>query len=93
MPRRGKGEGGIYRRKDGRWSATINLGYRNGKRWRKTFYGATRTEVRERLKTELKVLHDGLPVTPERLTVGNFLDEWLGESVKPNLRARTYEGC
>lgn len=39
----------IYRRKDGRWAADIALGYENGKRYRKTIYGATRQEVSEKL--------------------------------------------
>ncbi len=33
--RRGHGDGGIRRRADGRWEATIDLGWVNGKRARK----------------------------------------------------------
>ncbi len=92
MAKRGQNEGSIYKRRDGRWVATINLGYRNGKRWRKSFYGSTRREVQERLATALKAQQDGLPVTPERQTVANYLNEWLVECVKPSVRPRTYEG-
>lgn len=92
MAKRGQNEGSIFKRRDGRWVASLNLGYRGNKRWRKSFYGKTRGEVQERLKTELKAQQDGLPVTPERLTVAQIVDDWLEECVKPNLRARTYEG-
>jgi hypothetical protein len=42
-PRRGRGEGSVYQRKDGRWSASLYL--ENGKR--KTVYGKTRKEAYE----------------------------------------------
>jgi integrase len=45
MSRRGRGEGSIYRRQDGRWAAAISLGWSGGRRRRKTFYGQTRAEV------------------------------------------------
>ena len=51
--KRGQNEGSIFKRKDGRWVAILNLGYKNGHRQRKSFYGETRKEVQEKLlKTE-----------------------------------------
>ncbi len=47
--RRGHGEGSIYKRNDGRWTATLSLG--DGKR--KSFYGKTRREVKEKLDAAL----------------------------------------
>jgi len=47
--RRGQNEGSIYKRKDGRWTACLNLGYQNGKLKRKYFYGETRAEVQKAL--------------------------------------------
>lgn len=40
MAKRANGEGSIYRRKDGRWSCTVSLGYDEltGKRRRKDLY-------------------------------------------------------
>jgi integrase len=92
MARRGQNEGSIYRRNDGRWAAAISLGYRNGRRYRKAFYGKTRKEVQERLTAALRSHEQGLAVAPERQTVRQFLEAWLEESAKPNLRPRTYEG-
>lgn len=78
MARRGRGEGSIFRRKDGRWAAEVSLGFgSDGKRRRVTVYGRTKTEVREKL---LKLQQDalqGLPVKPERLTVQQHVEDWL----------------
>jgi integrase len=41
MSKRGANEGTIYKRADGRWAASINLGWQDGKRKRKTFYAKT----------------------------------------------------
>jgi hypothetical protein len=48
--RRGHGEGSVYKREDGVWCASIDLGVVNGKRRRKMVYGQTRKEVVEKLK-------------------------------------------
>ena len=69
MTRRGHHEGSIYKRSDGRWAATVTLGYENGKRKRKTFYGETRKEVQEQLTTALSDIQHGLPLPNERLLV------------------------
>ena len=60
--KRGQGEGSIYKRADGRWAAAINLGYENGKLKRKTFYGATREEVKSKLVAALNDQQKGLPI-------------------------------
>lgn len=87
---RGDGEGSIYERADGRWAATISLGYIDNKRKRKTFYGETRSEVAEQLKRALHTQQQGLPVAPKRQTVEHFLNNWLETAAKPALRGSTY---
>src|SRR5258706_8843725 len=48
--RRGRGEGGIYRRSDGTWCGSVSLGYdANGKRKRRVVYGDTKQEAQEKL--------------------------------------------
>ncbi len=49
--RRGPGEGSIVQRKDGRWQASIQIGYNpeTGRPKRKYFYGRTRKEVQEKI--------------------------------------------
>ena len=87
MSRRGHGEGSIYRRKDGRWTAEISL--EGGKS--KFFYGKTRKEVQEKLKTALYEQQRGVLVTGPQQKVGQFLTHWLENVHKHSIRARTYE--
>jgi integrase len=93
MPsRRGHGEGSIYQREsDGRWCATVDLGWVNGKRKRKVIYGATRKEVADKLKALHRDVALGVNVAPDQLTVKDFLNTWLEEHVRRFNRPRTYE--
>ncbi len=89
--RRGHGEGTIYRREsNGLWVASVDLGYVNGKRKRKSIYGKTRREVAEKLKGVLHEQQQGRPVAADRQTVGQFLDRWLAGDVKPTKAPKTY---
>jgi integrase len=91
--RRGHKEGTIVQRSDGRWMASMQVGYEGGKRNRKTFYGRTRAEVQEKLTDALSNLRKGIsPVLNERLTLGAFLLGWLEGTVKRKVRASTYRG-
>ncbi|MDP6549172.1 MAG: tyrosine-type recombinase/integrase [Dehalococcoidia bacterium] len=91
MARRGNNEGSIYKRADGRWAAVVSLGWQDGGRKRKTFYGRTRREVQEQLTIALRAHLQGLPVASERLSLGRFLDSWLVDSVKATVRPRTLQ--
>ena len=66
MAKRGNNEGSIYKRADDRWAATINLGWQDGKRKRKTFYAKTRREVQEQLTKALRDHQQTLPITSDR---------------------------
>jgi hypothetical protein len=44
-----RGEFKSYRCKDGRWCGVLNLGWENGRRKRKSYYGATAADVQEQL--------------------------------------------
>jgi integrase len=86
MKRRGNSEGSIFKRADGRWTATISMD--RGRR--KSYYGTTRPEVAAKLATALKTRLDGGPLPSEQLTVARFLVDWLA-AVRPSLRASTYK--
>src|SRR5919205_824515 len=88
--RRGHGEGSICQRKDGRWTARVDLGYVNGKRKRKQIYGKTRKEVAEALKVLLREQQQGVDIAVERQTVAQFLTRWLSDVVEPSTRPATY---
>ena len=88
--RRGHGEGSIFRRQDGLWVARLDLGYQNGGRKRKDYYGRTRREVQQKLAAAQRALKDGLPVTSDRHRLGQFLERWLEDVSRPSVRPRTY---
>jgi hypothetical protein len=72
----GHGEGSIHKRADGRRYATIDLGFKDGKRQRTSVCGHTRREVQEKLD-ELRLQHrQGIPVAPRRELLGASLDRW-----------------
>lgn len=80
---RGKGEGSIPRRRqDGRWTAQIDLGWINGKRKRKSFYGKSRAEVAAKLNDALAARRRGAPVPNGRRTVSQHMSAWL-ETIRP----------
>src|SRR6266699_1404808 len=88
MGRRGHGEGSIYRRKDGRWTAAITLESHK----RKTFYGETRKEVQDKLNAALHEQKKGTLATGPQQTLGAYLERWLEQVVKLTLRPNTYKG-
>ncbi|MBE3590445.1 MAG: site-specific integrase [Firmicutes bacterium] len=90
MGRRGRGEGSIFRRKDGRWAAEMSLGYGpDGKRRRVTIYGKTKREVQEKLMQLQQDALRGLPVKPEKLTVAQHFEDWLAAKRRA-VRSGTY---
>jgi integrase len=80
--RRGKGEGTIYRRKDGLWGASLDLGYIDGKRKRIYVYAATRKEAAEKLADLRQQQQQGVNLAAEKQTVGQYLDYWLENHVQ-----------
>jgi integrase len=86
--RRGKGEGSIFQRSDGRWAGTVSAGWTSTGRTRHTAYGKTRAEAAIALRRLQHQLSQGLPVVDERTTVAVFLEGWL-ERVAPRLRPAT----
>jgi integrase len=84
--RRGRGEGTVYQRKDGRWSASFYLENRK----RKTVYGNTRKEAYEKLQKALMEYRQGLLATGPRQTVKQYLEYWLEHVHKQSIRLHTY---
>lgn len=87
MGRRASGEGTIYHRKDGSWSAQLSLP--GGKR--KTYYGRTQKEVREKLLAARRDAERGLVTIGPSPILADFCTRWLTDVVKPSVRPRTYE--
>src|SRR5215217_1057473 len=83
---RGAREGSIYQRKsDGRWVAACTV---NGKQ--QCQYARTKEEARQKLREMQRRREEGQPATLPRQTLGQFLDRWLEDAIKPSVRSRTY---
>ena len=92
--KRGNSEGSIYHMKDGRWRAAVMVGWKvspDGKRTpdRRVFTADTRHEVAEDLTAALRDRDRGINIKPGKLTVGNFLADWL-KDIEPSVRPKTY---
>jgi len=83
---RGKGEGSIYKRKDGRWCAA----YAPALYERRVLYGKTRAEVQEKLTAALHTRNQGGRLPRGQKTVALFIVPWL-EGMATQLRPRTHE--
>ncbi|BCP97775.1 hypothetical protein TthHB5008_08760 [Thermus thermophilus] len=87
MPRRGRGEGTIVRRPDGRWMGQIMVGYGpDGKPRRLTVYGKTRQEVAAKLAELAAQRHKGLLPEPTETSLREWASRWLerkGREVRP----------
>lgn len=88
--KRGNGEGTIFQRADGRWSAVITIG-RNatGKQVRKTVYGMTRNEVAEKLTRLQGQKLDGTLSDAPRMILAGWLARWLDDYAAQSVRAST----
>jgi integrase len=90
MGRRGNGEGSISRRKDGRWEAKYTAHTAEGPK-RRALYGKTRKEVADKLAKALSDRSSGLVFDAGTLTLSEYLDRWLINSVRDTVRQRTWE--
>ncbi len=89
--RRGRGEGLVHKRGDGRWEARIDLGGGpDGRRKRKSIYGPTQAAVIEQLDRLRGQLRDGMDLVAADETLGTYLPRWLAQ-MQVLLRPRTWE--
>lgn len=88
--KKGNGEGSISRHKSGLYMARYTVQTSAGPK-RRTIYGKTRREVDEKL-TKAKANRDaGLLFDAQNQTVSEYLNRWLENSVKGNVRPRTLQ--
>ncbi|WP_322756721.1 tyrosine-type recombinase/integrase [Frankia sp. Cas3] len=70
--RRGNNEGSAYRYRNG-WAGQVSMP--DGTR--KTVYGKTKESVFDEIRTVRRAIDDGVPVVSTRMTVGEYLDQWV----------------
>lgn len=90
--RRGKGEGGVYQREDGRWAASVELEPVGGKRRRKVLYGRTKAELLDKLQEAQQRKATGQPARNRRHTTGQWLTYWVTEVLPGTVSDSTAEG-
>ena len=88
--KRGNSEGSIYRRKNGLWCAQYTVYTAKGRK-RKTLYGKTRAEVAAELAKALSDREGGLVFDAGNLTLGDYLNRWLNDSVRDSVKQRTLQ--
>jgi hypothetical protein len=88
--RRGNNEGSIYRRKDGYWVGQYGVQTAEGTKTR-YIYGKTRKDVAEKLTHALADRNSGLTYDAGKITVGEYVERYIEDSVKDTVRQRTYE--
>lgn len=92
------GEGCIYQVKSGkfkgRWTGqfTIGINPETGKPKRKSFYGSSRSEVKEKMRIYLEQKNLGIKQEEaKKLTFGDWLVDWLEMYKAPEIRTSTLE--
>src|SRR5947209_3503962 len=82
---RGRGEGSVRLRADGRWEVRLSLP--DGKR--KSIFGKTRVEVLNKSRAVQRDLEKGTLPTDGRVTTGQYLDQWL-KDLRPSLDFKSH---
>ncbi len=92
--RRQHGEGSLYRRSsDGRWIAAVSTGWKDGKRQRRVFTGATPDIARARRDAFLARRRDGFTMPKGRPpTVAEWMTHWLHNVARPRVEPTTWHG-
>lgn len=93
--RRGHGEGtAVYLEDKKLWRVQGSFGINpvTGKRWRPTFYGKTKKEALEKLRTAEEEFRQGTYAAANKITVGEWLEQWLETYAAVRVRQNTLEG-
>jgi len=89
--RRANGEGTIYPRKDGRWEGAAYVLTTDNTLKRVRQYGRTREEVHKKLVKLQDRSARGVPVANKSWKLGDFMDYWLEQAVRPSKSWNTYK--
>jgi integrase len=90
--RRSHGSGSIFKDKTtGAWNAQVLIGYtEQGKPKYQRVRRKSEREATDALNDLITKLNLGLPTDQPKQTLGQFLDEWLKDTVKPHREPKTY---
>ena len=92
MGKRNSGEGGFFHDvKRGIWIYQLRYTDAEGNHGRKKFAAKTKREAMQKGKDFIEALNQKPNDDEKKLTVGNWIMNWLENYAKPNVRSRTYE--
>ena len=91
--RRPSGDGMVRKRDDGRWEGRIVVGHKeNGESIFRYVYADTQKELTAKLRQNIDA-YQGIDLTEQsRMTLGEWLDQWLDERMVGTVRGHTLEG-
>lgn len=84
--KRADGDGLIRQRQNGLWEIQFTLPDGG----RKSVYGKTLTEAKNKRKSALKLVDEGVDLDKAKMTLAAYLDLWLETQVKPTRAPRTH---
>ena len=91
--RRPSGDGMVRKREDGRWEGRIVVGHKqNGEPIFRYVLAKTQKELLAKLHRDMDLYQDAQLTEDSRMTLGEWLDQWLEELVAPSVRESTLEG-
>lgn len=88
--RNANGQGGVYRRADGRWEGKFFVDTPDGRRKRVSVYGDTEREALDELNKLRDQQRRGVPIATTTLRVADYMSYWLEHIAEPSIRRTTY---
>ncbi len=85
------GAGEVRQRPDGKWEGRYSVGYdENGKRIRRSVYGASFKECNEKLNIVLTSIADNSYTDPKKIPLVEWLQNWLEIYARQGIKPATY---
>jgi integrase len=87
--------GNVTRRGKDSWRLKFDIAADPVTGARRTKFATVRGNKRDaekELTRRISEAEDGVNLAPEKLLTGEFIERWLEDTIKPSVRARTYEG-
>lgn len=91
MSRKGNNEGSVRQRPNGIWEGRYSDGVNaDGKQIQRSVYGKTKKEVTDKLHAIFFQKQQGMYITPTKVLLREWLEEWLHNYAHINVRPSTY---
>jgi integrase len=89
--RRAPGEGGLFKRGDGMWTAVIDVPTTDGRRRQKRVYSKDYNTAVDKLRKLRADIDKGILPATTTTTVGRWITHWLETIKRPHVRPNTYD--